>query len=368
MAGPTDAIKAAKIITRSRAGRRVKTTAKPAAAAVNQGGKASPAPVVAAPVATPEAPAWGHYPLPPPPLEAKPIGLSFEQHLKNNKRYDDYQKRVSQHNAAMAEQTKGMKAAPRAQAPKPKTKKAKANPPLKEAANSPYPAPPSPIAVTFDQTALAASSRVIPSTTRGAVPPRAGANTPKTRSAGRTRPASQMRRNAAMPRSPTISTGPMVTRAGGQASTPPAAAQGSRRATSGPITKYHVAGLAAGAGMVSVGMDNRGQPDKPKRGPSVSSAFMRGQAAPSRRPAGPAMASESTSTQIEKRPSSEGRRPRVTIDDSPMRAGPKPAAAPRQGRTMKGKELADFIGLDAGSAVRTYMETGKHKYPVKGKK
>ncbi len=32
---------------------------------------------------------------------------------------------------------------------------------------------------------------------------------------------------------------------------------------------------------------------------------------------------------------------------------------------MKGKELADYLGLGADSAVRTYMETGKHKYEPK---
>ena len=32
---------------------------------------------------------------------------------------------------------------------------------------------------------------------------------------------------------------------------------------------------------------------------------------------------------------------------------------------LKGKALADYLGLSADSAVRTYMETGKHKYPTK---
>lgn len=45
-----------------------------------------------------------------------------------------------------------------------------------------------------------------------------------------------------------------------------------------------------------------------------------------------------------------------------MSTGKKPSSA---GRQMKGKELADFLELDKGSAVRFYMETGKHKYPSK---
>lgn len=45
-----------------------------------------------------------------------------------------------------------------------------------------------------------------------------------------------------------------------------------------------------------------------------------------------------------------------------MNAGKKPSSG---GRQMKGKELADFFGLKSDSAVRTYMETGKHKYPSK---
>lgn len=74
--------------------------------------------------------------------------------------------------------------------------------------------------------------------------------------------------------------------------------------------------------------------------------------------------------------------PSKTISEPPMaptrRGGtaqtPKAAPAASQkptrasssrGRTMKGKELADFLGLGASSAVRTYMETGKHKYPSK---
>lgn len=45
-----------------------------------------------------------------------------------------------------------------------------------------------------------------------------------------------------------------------------------------------------------------------------------------------------------------------------MSTGKKPSSG---GRQMKGKELADFLGLKSDSAVRTYMETGKHKYPTK---
>lgn len=55
---------------------------------------------------------------------------------------------------------------------------------------------------------------------------------------------------------------------------------------------------------------------------------------------------------------------------------PKMSSAPSQratgaskgrGKAMSGAELANFLGLDKNSAVRTYMETGKHKYPSKGK-
>jgi hypothetical protein len=58
---------------------------------------------------------------------------------------------------------------------------------------------------------------------------------------------------------------------------------------------------------------------------------------------------------------------------SPARkSAPKPsqkATGPskRQGKAMSGAELANFLGLSADSAVRTYMETGKHKYPSKKK-
>jgi len=51
---------------------------------------------------------------------------------------------------------------------------------------------------------------------------------------------------------------------------------------------------------------------------------------------------------------------------------PKPSqkatgASKGTGKAMKGAELANFLGLSQNSAVRTYMETGKHKYPS-GKK
>lgn len=58
---------------------------------------------------------------------------------------------------------------------------------------------------------------------------------------------------------------------------------------------------------------------------------------------------------------------------SPARkSAPKPSqkatgASKGQGKAMKGAELANFLGLSADSAVRTYMETGKHKYPSKKK-
>lgn len=42
-------------------------------------------------------------------------------------------------------------------------------------------------------------------------------------------------------------------------------------------------------------------------------------------------------------------------------------ASKGRGKAMKGAELANFLGLSADSAVRTYMETGKHKYPSKRK-
>jgi len=51
---------------------------------------------------------------------------------------------------------------------------------------------------------------------------------------------------------------------------------------------------------------------------------------------------------------------------------PKPlqkatGASKSRGKAMSGAELANFIGLPQNNAVRTYMETGKHKYPS-GKK
>lgn len=54
----------------------------------------------------------------------------------------------------------------------------------------------------------------------------------------------------------------------------------------------------------------------------------------------------------------------------PMKKAPAPSqkatgASKSPGRAMKGAELANFLGLSADSAVRTYMETGKHKYPAK---
>jgi hypothetical protein len=55
------------------------------------------------------------------------------------------------------------------------------------------------------------------------------------------------------------------------------------------------------------------------------------------------------------------------------KSSPKPSqkatgASKGQGKAMSGAELANFLGLSADSAVRTYMETGKHKYPSKAKK
>ena len=49
---------------------------------------------------------------------------------------------------------------------------------------------------------------------------------------------------------------------------------------------------------------------------------------------------------------------------APRSSVPKGSNTPKS-KPMKGKELADFLGLGASSAVRTYMETGKHKYPSK---
>lgn len=63
--------------------------------------------------------------------------------------------------------------------------------------------------------------------------------------------------------------------------------------------------------------------------------------------------------------------PKGSTSPAPKKA-PKPSqkatgASKGQGRAMKGAELANFLGLSADSAVRTYMETGKHKYPSKKK-
>lgn len=63
--------------------------------------------------------------------------------------------------------------------------------------------------------------------------------------------------------------------------------------------------------------------------------------------------------------------PKGSTSPAPKKA-PKPSqkvtgASKGQGRAMKGAELANFLGLSSSSAVRTYMETGKHKYPSKKK-
>lgn len=76
--------------------------------------------------------------------------------------------------------------------------------------------------------------------------------------------------------------------------------------------------------------------------------------------------------------------PSKTMQEAPKPSTPKgstspaPKSAPKpsqkatgaskgKGKAMSGAELANFLRLPADSAVRTYMETGKHKYPSKKK-
>lgn len=56
-----------------------------------------------------------------------------------------------------------------------------------------------------------------------------------------------------------------------------------------------------------------------------------------------------------------------TKKTSPKSSQKATGASKGKGKAMSGAELANFLGLSADSAVRTYMETGKHKYPSKSK-
>lgn len=87
-----------------------------------------------------------------------------------------------------------------------------------------------------------------------------------------------------------------------------------------------------------------------------------------------AVAPGGTSPVVPPKTVSEAPKPSTPKDStSPAsKKAPKPSqkatgASKGQGRAMKGAELANFLGLSADSAVRTYMETGKHKYPSKKK-
>jgi hypothetical protein len=74
--------------------------------------------------------------------------------------------------------------------------------------------------------------------------------------------------------------------------------------------------------------------------------------------------------------------PSKTLSATPVAPTPKGSSSPTssnartayhkpsnasgsKGRAMSGAELANYLGLKSDSAVRTYMETGKHKYPTK---
>jgi hypothetical protein len=41
------------------------------------------------------------------------------------------------------------------------------------------------------------------------------------------------------------------------------------------------------------------------------------------------------------------------------------ASSSKRKGAAKGESMADFLGLSKDSAVRTYMDTGKHKYEPK---
>jgi hypothetical protein len=122
-----------------------------------------------------------------------------------------------------------------------------------------------------------------------------------------------------------------------------------------PVGRYALAGAAAG-GVAAVALDPK---EEPKQVPM--------------RPSGRTTSVGSATTVPSKTVSEAPKAPTRKGSTTPApKSSPKPSqkatgASKGQGKAMKGKELADFLRLSADSAVRTYMETGKHKYPSKKK-
>lgn len=130
------------------------------------------------------------------------------------------------------------------------------------------------------------------------------------------------------------------------------------RGRSRAFTKAHAAGAGVGAAMIAAGSTNRGDGS---------------------------MASQSTSTTVSKPPSGNSDLTEVRVNarrrstpSTPTGGTPKKAPQARTGASRggssaspsrgpaKGQSMADYLGLSKDSAVRHYMDTGQHKYPVKG--
>lgn len=118
--------------------------------------------------------------------------------------------------------------------------------------------------------------------------------------------------------------------------------------------KYMAAGgLAAGAAaLYSAQGEKESTPSNPKGADPVWNPPLKMKTTPA-----PSKASEPSA-------SSAGTSVPAPSSNKAPAASTKPKSTPRAaGKTMKGQELADFLGLGADSAVRHYMTTGKHKYP-----
>jgi len=131
------------------------------------------------------------------------------------------------------------------------------------------------------------------------------------------------------------------------------------RDTRKPVGRYALAGTAA-AGVAAAAL---GRKEEPKESVQVPM-----------RPSGRATSVGSATSVPSKTVSAAPKAPTSKGSTSPTpKSSPKPrqkatGASKGQGKAMSGAELANFLGLSADSAVRTYMETGKHKYPSKAKK